>query len=329
MIISILFAAALLLTAFSSATETAFSSASRLKAYTRLRRNERHSRLTVKYLEKPSIFLITTLVGTNVGMVLSTSIVARQTSQFEYAWVEPVAVALLAFFILIFAELIPKHFMHLSADKNVDRLVLPLKFMRFILYPVIIVAELFTKLIAGRNNKAELLKSRTDIYGLISSIEGEFSELATRILDLDSTEVNAITHSLDSLPGVNMGISAEELLRKAKNYNSNYMLVFESDGQGLRGYITMSNILCAQGILDDGIVDGLPYFDRNVVLMNVVSELWKVDSPVGAVMGERGQPVGIVILDDIIDTLIGEPEIHKVSGNTLGLYWKDGNAAIR
>jgi len=329
MTILILFIIALLLTAFSSGTETAFSAASRLKAYTRMRRRERGSRLTLKYLEQPSLFLITTLVGTNVGMVLSSSIVAHWASESGIAWVEPVAVTALAFFVLIFAELIPKQYMHLTADRNVNRLALPLRFLRIILYPIIIIAGLFTHIIAGGRQKLELLTGRKEIYGLISTIQGDFGKLAGRILDLNATEVNKIALSLNSMSGVRMNISPEALFREAEKCNSPFIIVYENDGKRLRGYINKPDIIRAFGVLRDDVVEGFPYFDRNSVLMNVVSALWKADSPAGVVIGDRGQPVGIVILDDIIDFLLGEPEKLTRVQKITDFYWKDGKAAIR
>jgi putative hemolysin len=326
----ILFILALALTAFSSGTETAFSTASRIRAYSRLREGRRWAALTIEFLEHPSRFLTTTLIGTNIGMVLSSALTEDFAHRMLAPWLAPVLVAALALFILVFTEMLPKHLLLLSRERVVGALALPLMILRILFLPVIAVTESLCFLIVGRKTSPGLFESKAEILALLSGSSDEAGRLAERALTLDSESAGDAMRPLDGFPSTRAGATRHSILSRSIDSEFPFLLVRDKDGRTVRGFVDTSTAAGSADILEDESIKGLPYFDESDDLMSVISGLSMTGAPAGVVIGSDGQPAGIVILDDIVDLLLGksggeaaptvEPEHH--------LTWPDGRAAV-
>ena len=325
---ALLLVVALVLTAFCSGTETAFVTASHIRAYSRRREGRKHAGLTLWFIQHPRKLLATVLVGTNVGMVMASGVTSRLASDTGIPWLEPVLVTFLSLFILVFAEMIPKHLLLLARERMVHRLAAPLLVLRVILYPLIILSELLSMLIVGRRKDPRIFENRAEILGLLSSTSGEAGRLAERALTLGSQCAGDIMRPLQTIPYTRTGSPKMRILRKSLGSDLPFLLVREKAGDGIRGYVDTSTIAGSGDILAGESIQGFPYFDEGADLMSVISGLSAVSAPAGMVMGIDGQPSGIVILDDIVDLLLGKSG-PAVEGDTVGLpmlVW-DGDRA--
>ena len=325
-----LFLFAFLLSVFSSGAETAFSAASRIRAYSRLREGKKWAGLSLNFIENPRRYLTTTLVGTNLGNILAAGITTHFAQGTGVSWLEPVMVILLSFFMLIFAEMIPKHLMLVSREALVSRLSLPLLLQRYILYPVIIIADTLSSLIVGRRADSRVFESKSEILGLLSDSSSDAGDIAERILKMNDIRVGNVMRNMERLPAVKVGSATGTVLEKLIGSGYPFVTVLEKDWSTVRGYADSNSLAgCGKKLTEDE-VEGFPYFDKNEDLISVTAKLRKSVSPAGIVLGDTGQPVGIAILDDIIDSLLGESgrasAEEPVSGRRI--QWKDGRAVI-
>jgi CBS domain containing-hemolysin-like protein len=326
-----LFILAIILAAFSSGAETAFSAASRIRAYSRLREGRKWSRLSLSFIENPRRYLTTTLVGTNVGMVLASGITSRFSEGIDILWVEPVLIAFLSFFILIFAELIPKHLMLVSRESVVSNLSFPLLVLRVVLFPVILIADFFSSLIVGRTSDSCVFESKSEILGLLTDSSSDAGPIAERILRMNDVKIGDIMRELKEIPVTVIGETRNAILEKLIDTEYPLLLVCEKDGETIRGYVDGNSIVRSSSVLDGNGVEGLPYFEAGDDLISVTAKLRKSDAPAGIVFGRTGQPAGIAILDDIIDSLLGKTGTEskvEVPFEKL-IEWCDGRAVIR
>jgi CBS domain containing-hemolysin-like protein len=326
----LLFLAALSLTAFSSGTETAFSTASRIRAYSRLREGKRWAGLTLEFLEHPSRFLTTTLIGTNVGMVLSSALTESFAHRVLVPWLAPVLVAALALFILVFTEMLPKHLLLLSRERVVSTLALPLMILRVLFLPVIVVTESICFLIVGRKRSPGLFESKAEILALLSGSSVEAGRLAERALKLDSESAGDAMRSLEGFPSTRAGATRRSILSRSIESEFPFLLVRDKDGKTVRGFVDTSTAAGSAEVLEDASIKGFPYFDESADLMSVISGLSRTGAPAGMVIGSDGQPAGMVILDDIVDLLLGDPggEASFSREPEHFLAWPDGRATV-
>lgn len=330
MLIIILFLLALALNTFCSGSETAFSAASRIRAYSRLREGRKWAALTLSFIENPRKHLTVTLVGTNIGMVLASSITSRVTGDTGISWLEPVSVTVLVFFILIFTEMIPKQLMLISKERIVSRLSLPLLLLRIILFPVILIADFLSTLIVGRRIDSRLFESKSEILGLLTDSSSEAGPIAERVLRMNDIMIGNVMRTLRGVPYTFTGTPRRDILEKLIDAGYPFILVREKDGETIRGYADMSSITGSGKTLADSSIKGLPYFELKDDLISVITGLGKAAAPAGIVLGKTGQPVGIAILDDIVDSLLGK-EIRSSleTGITRRIEWIDGRAVTK
>jgi CBS domain containing-hemolysin-like protein len=327
----LMFVISIFLSTFSSGAETAFSAASRIRAYSRLREGRKWARLSLGFIENPRRFLTTTLVGTNVGMVLASAITSRFAAGTGVLWMEPVLIVALSFFVLIFAEMIPKQLMLVSRESVVSRLSLPLMIMRIVLFPVIAIADSISSLIVGRRVDSRVFESKSEILGLLTDSSSDAGTIAERILRMNDVKIGNVMRSISEMPVINIGDTTRAVMEKLIYTGYPFVLVMERDGRSIRGYADGNSIAGSGSHLDGSGVEGIPYFIQEDDLISVTASLRRSSAPVGIVMGRTGQPVGIAILDDIIDSLLGKTgtaSSARVSSDRQ-IEWSDDEAVIR
>jgi len=327
----LLFVLAVILATFSSGAETAFSAASRIRALSRLREGRKWARLTLSFIENPRRYLTTTLVGTNIGIVLASIITSRFAESTDIPWLEPVLIVLLSFFMLIFAEMIPKHLMLVSREAVVSNLSLPLLLLRIVLFPVILIADSLSSLIVGRRVDSRLFESKSEILGLLADSSSDTGPIAERILRMNDIRIGNVMRKLKGIPATRIGETRNSILEKLIDSGYPFVLVYENDCETIRGYADGNSIVKSGGILDGNGVEGIPSCEEGDDLISVTAMLRKSAAPAGIVLGRTGQPVGIAILDDIIDSLLGKAGTASTvkASPDRKIEWCDGKAVIR
>jgi len=325
-----MFLFAVSLASFTSGSEIAFSSASRIRAYSRLREGKKWARLSLSLIENPRRYLTTTLVGTNVGMVLASVITTRFAHGTGIVWLEPVLIILLSLFMLIFAEMIPKHLMLVSSERAVSNLSLPLYILRVILFPIILIADSISSLIVGRRAGSRVLESKSEILGLLTDSSSDAGPIAEKILRMNDIRISNVMRKLRQMPVTTIGDARKTVLDKLISTGYPFVLVCERDGETIRGYADGNSVVKSGSVLDENSIAGLPYFDEGDDLISVTASLRKSAAPAGIVLGSTGQPAGIAILDDIIDSLLGKTGASSAlkTSSEKRIEWHDGKAVI-
>jgi CBS domain containing-hemolysin-like protein len=327
----LLFVLAVILATFSSGAETAFSAASRIRALSRCREGKKWARLSLNFIENPRRYLTTTLVGTNIGIVLASIITSRFAEGTDIPWLEPVLIVFLSFFMLIFAEMIPKHLMLVSREAVVSNLSIPLLFLRTVLFPVILIADFVSSLIVGRRVDSRVFESKSEILGLLADSSSDTGPIAERILRMNDVRIGHVMRKLNEIPVTRIGETRNSVFEKLIDTGYPFVLVCERDDETLRGYTDGNSLLKSGNLLDGNGIEGIPYFEEGDDLISVTAMLRKSAAPAGIVLGRTGQPAGIAILDDIIDSLLGKTgtaSTLKVPSDRQ-IEWHDGRAVIK
>lgn len=313
---------AVCLTAFCSGSETAFSAASRLKTFHRLRRHSGGANLTSRILNRPGLYLTTTLVGTNIGMVVVSSISARAGNNLKNELSELLLVVGTALFLLVFAEVIPKQLFLRNSDRIVDRLSPVLLRLRMVLFPFIAIADGISSLLVGDRAVPRLFESREEIRSFLVSSNAPGSDLIDRGLRFGMSTAWHLSKILSTFSSLRVNMTRKVILSELNRKRSAFYLVYESDGETLRGYVRLSEITRQKGPWHlSNLVEALPYFDRKTLLAEVLTDLHRLDAPVGTVLGPTGQAEGIVTFTDVLDELLGETDTIQLSRKPLKIAW--------
>jgi putative hemolysin len=297
--------AAFILATVCSGSETAFSAAGRIKIAAMGKKGAR----ALWFLDKPSRYLATTLVGTNVGVVLASSISQQWGAEMGGAWTVILAFGT-ALFLLIFAEIIPKQLALFRSNRLAVASAFVLYCLRMALYPLIASASGLSNLIAGTGGTEQFFESREEVRGLLLSAGGRKGKLASGVIRMADDPVDTYAKKLTDFPGVTSGASRDEAVKVLQKSEEDFILVWEQTGVTLLGAVRGAVLVRWD---NDGsitrISSGLPYFDKYTAALNVLSELWRSGAKAAVVLDENGQPGSLVTSEMILNHLI--PEISS------------------
>ena len=302
MINFLLFAAASILAAFCSGSETAFSAAGRIQIAARGKRGER----ALWFMNKPSRYLATTLVGTNIGVVLTSSISHGWGVELGGSW-EVVFGFGTALFLLVFSEITPKQLALFRSNRLSVAAASPLYLFRILMYPLIAAASAISNLVAGSGATGRFFESREEVRGLLRSAGGRRGRLAWSVLSMAEVAVGSYSRDLTDFPGVDSGVDKEQAVTVLMDSGENLVLVWEEVGVTLIGAVKRSSLVRWNG---EGSITrisvGLPYFDSRTAPLKVLSELWRSGARAAVLLDDNRQPVKLVTAEMILTHLIPE-----------------------
>ncbi|MBQ3628582.1 MAG: DUF21 domain-containing protein [Bacteroidales bacterium] len=246
--------------------------------------------------------------------------VGRQTTiLFGSEWFGCVS-AITTILILVFSEIIPKtigttQWKHLMgfATRAISVLV-------FLLYPLVIVFEWLSKLIAPNSEEATV--SREEVSAMANVAEEE------EVLDEDENAVIQNLIKMDEIPAyeamtprVVAAIAPESMTVKAfyrdKRFRSHSRIpVYADNDEYITGYILRMDAL--QLLADDKFDRTLGSIRRDIKLFNEetpLGEIWdamlKHNEQICCIIDEYGCFEGILSLEDVIETLLGSEIIDE------------------
>lgn len=300
----LIFLLAVSLSALCNITETAFSAAGRIRAAAAAEQGKPLAKLAAWFLKEPSRYLTTTLVGTNIGVVLSSSMTSGW-----FAGLEPVYAAVQVFltaaFLLVFAEIVPKQNALARADSLTGPLSPLLVLLRVLFFPLIASAGFIAGLIAGRPSISRFFESRGEVRSLLELSGGHEGRIAWDAIELGESSIRLHARPIAGFPSITLTTSRQQAVQKLVSSGSDFLLVFEGEGRTLSGIIESRAILKSSGAWNPGrMLTGIPAYPQDAVPLRVLLDLWRSGAGVAVVLDERGQPGGIVVQGAVLDCLL-------------------------
>ena len=304
MIDYILFVSAYILAAFCSGSETAISAADRVQIAARGKRGKR----ALWFIENPSRYLATTLVGTNIGIVLTSSISNRWGTQLGGIW-EAAFIFFTAISLLVFSEITPKHLALFRSNFVAVKASPILYFLRVVFYPLIITASFISNLIAGSSNTGRFFESRKEVQGLLQSAGGTRGQLAATVLNLAEMPIRNYSKSLTGFPGIDSKASRAEAIDLLLESDDDFILVWEEFGVTLQGVVESSALMRWDGLGPvSNIAIGLPSVEIKISPLALLSLLWQSGARAAILLDDNQQPEKLVTAESILNHLIPQEE---------------------
>ena len=239
----IIMAACLLMSAYFSATETAFSTLSKTKLKTMIEKGNKRASLALKLSENYDRLLSTILIGNNLVNILLSSIatvfvitlcVSAKDQAFADSYSTLISTAAVTVIVLIFGEITPKSIAK-NRPEGFAMFSAPLmQFFIWILIPFSALFSLWTKLVAKIFRvKADTKMSQEELLMLVEEVEEEGS-IDTEEGDLLRNAINfteqkaedILTHRVD-LEGFDIETPMEEIGQLFEESRFSRLLVYE------------------------------------------------------------------------------------------------------
>ena len=321
----IIMAVCLLMSAYFSATETAFSTLSKTKLKTMIEKGNKRASLTLKLSEKYDTLISSILIGNNIVNILLSSVATVFVINLCVNWKDQayadsygtmIATAAATVAVLIFGEIAPKSVAKNCPEKFAMFSAPLMQFFIWIFTPLSFLFSLWTKLIAkmlrveseSKMSQEELLMLVEEVQeeGTIDDEEGDLLRNAITFAELKAEDV--LTHRVD-LEAFEMNTPMEEIGRLFEESRYSRLLVYQDSIDHIVGVLHQKDVFTARGLtetpLEDLISEPL-FIHRTERIDDLLRDLQTNKSHMAVVLDEYGGTLGIVTMEDILEELVGD-----------------------
>ncbi|MBB3186413.1 hemolysin family protein [Microbacter margulisiae] len=319
---------AFLFAAFFSGMEIALISASQLR-FELEKRPYRFSSILLSFLfHHQEQFIVTTLVGNTIAIVIFTSKLAEITTPFFTFTHSDIFITLIqtlvaSTFLLIFGEYLPKVISRSNPNLFLRSFSILFGLFYVILYPLVWIIIQLYKLIFGLlhisiHHKPISSFSRVDFDYLVQEninqqIEKEEiidpeEEILQNALDFSSVKLRDCMVPRTELIAIDQQTATTEQLKQLFiDTGHSKIILYQNDIDNIVGYIHSSEMLRHPEIWKN-YVNSVPIVPETMPAHHLMKLLNQMHKSLAVVVDEFGGTAGIVTLEDILEEIFGEIE---------------------
>ena len=309
-------AACLVLSAYFSATETAFSSANSTRLKTLAEKGSKKAKLACELLEHYDKLLSTILIGNNIVNILMASIGTVLFVRHYGDAGATISTIVVTVVVLVFGEISPKSVAKDCAERFAMFSAPILRVFLFVLTPLNFLFSLWKKLLAkifhlngeSKMSQEELLMLVDEVQqdGSIDKNEGELLKNAIDFSEQQAQDI--LIHRVD-LAALPITASKEEVAALFTETKYSRLLIYQDSIDHILGTVHQKDFYVGCGItekpLEEIIVPPL-FVLENEPISRLLKTLQKAKTHVAVVVDEYGGTCGIVTMEDILEELVGE-----------------------
>ena len=306
----------IILSAYFSATETAFSSLNKTRLKVLTEKGNRRAKLALDLAENYDKLISTILIGNNIVNIAASSIA---TLLFVSLWGNigaTLSTVFLTVVILIFGEITPKSIAKDAPEKFAMFSAPFINALMWVFTPLNFLFSVWKKLI-GKLFKSdkEMKMSQEELLMLLEEVEqeggldedeGELLRNAVEFGDLQAQDI--LTHRVD-LEAVSVHATKEEIAKVFTESRFSRLLVYENSIDKIVGVINHKNLYTGTGITDaplKEIMTAPTFVPPTEKIDDLLQTLRATKSHIAVVVDEYGGTLGIVTMEDILEELVGE-----------------------
>ncbi|AOC94336.1 MULTISPECIES: hemolysin family protein [Flavobacterium] len=318
----------LILAAFFSGMEIAFTSANKIYLEIEKKQDDFLSRILTKLTENPSKFIAAMLIGNNVALViygffmgdLILGWMAYFGLFFSNWWNILIQTLLAAFVVLLTSEFFPKVFFQIYANSLIKILALPAYLFYRLFYYIstffIWIADfVLSKFFRTEGNQIHLF-SRIELGNYIteqmSTVE-EDEEVDSEIqifqnaLEFSNVKARDIMTPRTEIVDIDLFDTVEDL--KALFIETGYskIIISQNSLDDIVGYVHSFDLFKKPSTIKSVLMT-VEFVPETILIKDVLNLLIKKRKNVAVVLDEYGGTSGIVTIEDIVEELFGEIE---------------------
>lgn len=306
----------IVLSAYFSATETAFSSLNRIRMKNLAAEGNERAKLVLKLCDKFDNLLTTILVGNNIVNILSSSLTTALFLELLGESGVAIATVVTTVVVLVFGEISPKSMAKEKPEQFAMFSAPIINFLCILFTPVTLLFSWLKKGITAMFNlkndegitEAELLTMVEEAQndGGIDENEGDLIKSVIEFYDLDVSDI--LIPRVDVV-AVDCENTNEEIDRIFDETRFSRLPVYKETIDNIIGIINHKDfqykVLGKHDKLEN-IISQPVYVLENMKISNLLKLLQQKKSHLAVVTDEYGGTVGVVTLEDCLEELVGE-----------------------
>jgi putative hemolysin len=317
----------ILLIGFFAGTEIAFISANKLNVELRKKQGKLSGKIMARFMENPSEFIGTALVGVNVVLVIyglvsekATTLLLKQYFNYEMPEYPKLMLDTLiaTFVILIFAEFLPKAIFRSKAETVLTIFAVPMLVMYWIFYPVakifVAISEFILKYLFNvRIKENKQVFNRIDLEMLVKQSmhghENETSEVNAELFEnalyLVNVKIRKCMVPRNEVVAVESTDTIEELREKFIETKLSKIIIYEENIDNIIGYIHHLDLNRRPATIKE-ILHTITPVPEAMSAVDLMNRFTKERKSIAWVIDEFGGTAGIVTMEDVLEEIFGD-----------------------
>jgi len=296
---------------FFAASEISFMSSPTIKLRHRQDKGDEKAKRVYKFILNPERFLVIALIGTNVSVVLSSSLLTffliNLGFENSHLWITFMFTPI----VVIFAELIPKNIGRFFKEDFSCRAVGLISFFEKLFFPVVksieFISKLLVKTFAKKARQRSFFVTKEEIKSLVGEIEkqggidkGE-KEAIEEVFEFRSDRIKDVCVKDKKIVAFDYTDSYKTILNTVKKFRFTRYPVFKN--RNIVGYVNIYDLFYQGGVNWQQFIRPIAKVDFNLNLHQIFTRLKSKKESIALVL--KGKKIyGIITLQDIIRAII-------------------------
>ncbi len=302
---------------FFSATETAFSSANKIKLKNLAADDNKRAAYALKLAEDFDQLITAVLVGNTISNITMTTVATVYGIMTWGDRIGPtIATIMVTFLVLVFGEISPKILAREYAEEVALFLTPFVRGLIFILTPLTFIfngLKIILKKAFGKNDEPEF--SEDELLTIVEEAEAggaigeEQSELIANAIEFNDIEaIDILTPRVD-IVAIERGTPVAEIKKVFKESGLSRLPVYEDDLDDIIGVINQKDLYNnnVKNIKDvEKIIKPVAYVAETLKAAVLLKKMQAKRTHIAIVVDEYGGTTGLVTLEDIIEEIVGD-----------------------
>ena len=284
-----------------------------------IKNNDRGARQLDKLLDNLPLTLSTTLVGTNISIVMASLMAVRAAESFGLKTdFSGIIVSLVMTFVILISDIIPKNWARRNPYHNARKLITPFLFMQQLLYLPSFAATAFSNffisLFVRKQSSEQAVLVKNDFRILLRESENggiitaEEATLLDAALDITAVQVKDIMVPAEKLIKINADVPIAEALATCRRHNLSRLPVTTKENDCcfiFSIYEVIGNNSCSENDPVSALKRPAPTVSINTPVTEILKTARSAMSiaPMMIVVDDSNHPVGLLTPQDIVRTL--------------------------
>lgn len=317
----------IVLIGFFAGTEIAFISANKLNIELRKKQGTISGKILARFMENPSEFIGTSLVGVNVLLViygllmtqLTEPILSQLPSPFNSEYFQLLLDTLIAtVIILFFAEFLPKAIFRAKADQVLAIFSIPMLLMYYLLFPIakvfVAISEFILKhLFNVRIKEDQQVFNRVDLEVFVKqSLHGHETdnnevntELFENALYLVNVKIRKCMVPRNEVEAIEVNTPIADVRKRFIDTKLSKIIIYENAIDNIVGYVHHLDLNRKPAKIKD-ILHSISAVPETMSAVDLMNRFTKERKSIAWVIDEFGGTAGIVTMEDVLEEIFGD-----------------------
>lgn len=345
-VVVLILALCILFEAFFSGSEIALVSADKVKLRHLAERGGRRGRIIRAFLEDPGVLISTSLVGTNICVVLSTVVATLTLLQWYPQQAELLSLAVMTPLVLVFGEIVPKSLFQNYADKVVSKAIYILWGFRVLFWPLVAVggalSDFLVRVLGLEQQTVAMSREELRLLLRFSAPEGanrispDEQRMVRRIFTFKDLTVEQVMLPLSEVTALPLSATLEEVAGEITDKRHTRIPIYRERLDQIEGIAHAFDVLRAEpGETLAELCRPAIFVPESQPAVNTLVRLQREGQGMAVVVDEYGGATGVVTIEDILEEVVGDiddeydrEERDLVRPEPGGTYLVEGRAPV-